>query len=290
MLFPSLYDRLERARWSFDDIDYTAIDRSKVDEQMIHEFKQVTLTELGSIPATRMFMRDFSHDIDFQRFVSVWAFEEGKHSLALQRWLEALGVEIPEQEMQAVDISFETAPWIETLTMHFLGEQRLGLWYGAFAGIAPGAKDKPLEEPVLRQILRFMAEDEWRHAGSYFAFLKEAVEETPAYLENIAKMTLWMLRGRERHPTNITEPSVMGQLPDPNYLPTLINRFVTPAAEKVMESRVLKMISMLANKPIETQRDLAKLMRNRFGSHAEQSEPASLITPAVTSSGLVKSF
>lgn len=274
MLYPSLYDRLERARWNFKDIDFTAIDKTKVDEQMLHEIKHVCLTELGAIPATTMFIRDFNQDIDFLRFLSIWGFEEGKHSLVLERWLKALDVEIPEEQMSAVNISFETAPWIDTLTMHFLGEQRLGLWYGVFSGIAPGADKQPLQEPVLRQIFTLLAEDEWRHAGAYFAFLKEAVEKEPASLENIAKMTLWMLRGKHRHPTNITEPSVMQMLPDPDYFATMISRFMSAEAEKIMEQRVLRCISILAKEEVATQRDLARLLRNRFGSRAEEQVPA----------------
>ena len=270
MLFPSLYDRLDRARWDFKSIDYSAIDKSKVDEAMLHEIKHICLTEVGSIPATSMFMRDFSHDIDFQRFISVWAFEEGKHSLALERWLNAQGVEMLESEMAKINITFEPAPWIETLTMHFLGEQRLGLWYGAFSGIAPGAKDKSIEEPVLRQLLRLMAQDEWRHAGCYFSFLKEAVEEDPASLENIAKMTLWMLRGSYRHPTNITQPSIMDQLPDPGYFTNIIDRYTTRESEKVMEERVLRCFSILAKEEVTTQRELARYLRNHFGTKAEQ--------------------
>ena len=274
MLYPMLYDRLERARWDFKDIDYSAVDKTKIDDGLIHDIKHICLTEVGSIPATAMFMRDFKHDIDFQRFIAVWSFEEGKHSLALQRWLEVVGVELDESEMAKVNIEFEPAPWIETLTMHFLGEQRLGLWYGAFAGIAPGAKDRPMTEPVLRQILELMAQDEWRHAGAYFAFLKEAVKDKPGSLENIAKMTLWMLRDSHRHPTNITEPSVMGQLPDPGYYAPLLDRFVTPDAEKVMEGRVLKCLSILANEEITTQRDVAKFLRRRFGSKSEEQAAA----------------
>ena len=269
MLFPSLYDRLERARWDFNEIDYSALDKTKVDEAMIHEVKHVCLTEIGSIPATSMFMRDFSHDIDFQRFISIWAFEEGKHSLALERWLGQVGVEIPEEQMAKVNINFEPAPWVETLTMHFLGEQRLGLWYGAFAGIAPGAKDRPMPEPVLRRLFTLMAQDEWRHAGCYFSFLKEAVEQEPHKLENIAKMMLWMLRGSHRHPTNITEPSVMDQLPDPGYFAHMIDRFVTPESEKVMEERVLYCFSILAKEEVTTQRDLARYLRKHFGAKSE---------------------
>jgi hypothetical protein len=66
LLFPSLYDRLERARWDFKDIDFSAIDKTKVDELMIHEVKHICLTEMGSVPATSMFMRDFNKDIDFR--------------------------------------------------------------------------------------------------------------------------------------------------------------------------------------------------------------------------------
>ncbi len=271
MLYSSLYDRLERARWDFDSIDFTAIDRTKLDDHLIHEIKQVCLTELGSIPATSMFMRDFRHDIDFQRFVSIWAFEEGKHSLALERYLRALGEEIPEDAMQKVYISFDTAPWIETLTMHFLGEQRLGTWYGSFSGKASGADpEKALKEPVLRQIFTLMGQDEFRHAGCYFAFLKEAVEENPASLENIAKMSLWMLRGQYRHPTNITTPSVIDQLPDPGYFNPMLDRFMTPEAEKGMEARVLRCFSILANEEVETQRDLARYLRKHFGAKAEE--------------------
>jgi hypothetical protein len=266
LLFPELYDRLDRARWSLNDIDFSKIDLTKVDSEVIHDIKHINLTELSSVPATRMFMRDFAHDMDFQRFVAVWTFEEGKHSLLLEKWLNAVGVELQAPEMVAVNIEFEPAPWIETLTMHFLGEQRLGMWYAGFSGFGQGAPDKSLEEPVLKQSLKLMAQDEWRHAGCYFAFLKKAVADQPEYLENIAKMTLWMLRNKYRHPTNITEPSVMGQLEDPQYCTHLIDRFVTPTAEKVMEERCLKHYSILANTEINTPRELARFLRNKFGA------------------------
>ncbi len=268
MLFPMLSDRLDRARWSFSDIDFTKVDKTKVDAELIHDMFHVCLTEVGSIPATAMFMRDFRHDMDFQRFIAIWGYEEGKHSLAIERWLNELGVEVPQAEMEKVNLEFETAPWIETLTMHFLGEQRLGLWYGAFSGIAPGARDRPVPEPVLRQILELMAQDEWRHAGAYFAFLKKAVKEDPASLERIAKMTLWMLRSPGRHPTNITDPSVMGVLPDPNYYRSMLERYMTPEGEKVMEKRVLSCFSILANETVETPRDLSKYLRKHFGAKA----------------------
>lgn len=275
LIFPDLYDRLERARWHMSDIPFDQIDKTKVDEEIIHDIKHVTLTELGALPATKMFIRDFGHDSDFQRFISVWSFEEGKHSLALQRWLEKLGVEITAPEMDKINIDFETAPWIETLTMHFLGEQRLGMWYAGFAGIGAGAKDKNdvMVEPVLREIFKLMAQDEWRHAGCYFAFLKKYVAGRKEFLENIAKMSMWMLRGRYRHPTNITEPSVMGQLDDPTYFHHMIDRYTTKEAEKAMEQRVLNHFSILAGESIESMKDMVRYLKNNFGKKATEEVP-----------------
>lgn len=275
MIFSELYDRLERARWDMSSIPFDQIDKTKVDSDMIHDIKHITLTELGSLPATKMFIRDFSHDTDFQRFINVWSFEEGKHSLALQRWLEKVGVELKEPEMDRINIDFETAPWIETLTMHFLGEQRLGMWYAGFSGIGPGAKSESeiLQEPVLRHILKLMAQDEWRHAGCYFAFLKEAVAGKKEMLENIGKMSMWMLRGRYRHPTNITEPSVMGQLDDPHYHTSLIDRFVTAEAEKAMEQRVLNCFSILAGETVSNMKELLRYLKNNFGNKVQEQVP-----------------
>jgi len=275
LLFSELYDRLERARWDMNSVPMDRIDKSKIDVGMIHDIKHVTLTELGAVPATRMFMRDFALDIDFQRFVAVWSFEEAKHSLVLERWLRAIGEEIPEADMVKVNIEFEPAPWIETLAMHFLGEQKLGMWYAAFCGIGPGTDvDKALKEPVLKQCFKLMAQDEWRHAGCYFAFLKEAVATQPEYLENIGKMMLWMLRGRYRHPTNITTPSVLGQLPDPGYFDQMLDRAMTTEAEKAMEKRVLSCYGILTGQEIQSQKDIAKYLRNKFGARAAEQIPA----------------
>ncbi len=275
MIYPELYDRLERARWDMGDIPFDQIDRSKVDAEILHDVKHVTLTELGALPATKMFIRDFSHDTDFQRFLTVWSFEEGKHSLALQRWLERNDVEITKPEMDVINVEFDTAPWIETLTMHFLGEQRLGMWYASFSGFGPGSKpaSEVMQEPVLRHIFKLMAQDEWRHAGCYFAFLKRAVAEAPENLENIMKMSMWMLRSRYRHPTNITEPSVMGQLPDPDYYQHMLHRYTTLESEKAVEQRVLNHISILAGQNIETMKDMIRYLKHNFGKKATEEVP-----------------
>jgi hypothetical protein len=45
------------------------------------------ITEWAALPATEMFLRDNAGDSDFCAFMSIWFFEEQKHSLALQEYL-----------------------------------------------------------------------------------------------------------------------------------------------------------------------------------------------------------
>ena len=48
------------------------------------------ITEWAALPATEMFLRDNRHDSDFSAFMSIWFFEEQKHSLVLMEYLQAL--------------------------------------------------------------------------------------------------------------------------------------------------------------------------------------------------------
>jgi hypothetical protein len=45
------------------------------------------ITEWAALPATEMFVRDNCADSDFSAFISVWFFEEQKHSLVLMEYL-----------------------------------------------------------------------------------------------------------------------------------------------------------------------------------------------------------
>ena len=118
-----------------------------------------------------MFLRDFYADIDFCSFISVWFYEEMKHHLVLRKYLERVGEVIEEAELPRLRSPSTRAPAIETLTMHFCGEQRLAHWYTAFSANAP--------EPVLRQIFKVLAADELRHGAAYAKYLRKAVHNKP---------------------------------------------------------------------------------------------------------------
>lgn len=258
-LYPELFDRLERARWELrTHIDFDAIQRDKLTDQWIKDLRQICLTELSALYATEMFIRDFYADIDFCSFVSVWFYEEMKHYLTLRTYLEHIGEEFDDvEELPRLRLTFAKGPAIETLTMHYVGEQRLAHWYMAFAN--------QLEEPVLAKIFRTLAADELRHAACYASYLRKAVRNHPACLPDILKMTLWMLRTTNdapKHPTTITEPSVVSQLEDPAYVSRLLN-FYLPGRdhEAPVRRRVLAVMSELAGTELRQTKDLLPLLR-----------------------------
>jgi putative transcriptional regulator len=88
MLFPEIFHRLERARWSLDaDIPWDQFDRSKLTERQLHGIKMNAIAEWSAMPTAEMFLRDNQHDVDFSAFMSIWFFEEQKHSLTLLEYL-----------------------------------------------------------------------------------------------------------------------------------------------------------------------------------------------------------
>ncbi len=260
MLYDDLFIRLERARWQLSsDIPFDAIDPSLVDERWRFDLRHICLTELSALYATEMFIRDFYADIDFCSFISVWFYEEMKHHLVLRKYLERCGEHFEEAALPSLRLTFAPGPAIETLTMHYCGEQRLAHWYTAFSENAP--------EPVLRQIFKILAADELRHAACYAKYLRRAVANEPSCVSDILKMALWMVRSSNdspKHPTTVTEPSVVGQLEDPEYIARMLNWYLPGRDhERPVRRRILALMSQLTSERMESPRDLLTAIRAR---------------------------
>jgi len=92
MLYPELFKQLEAVRWSMDkDIPWDRFDASLLSDEQAQTIKMNAITEWAALPATEMFLRDNRNDSDFSAFMSVWFFEEQKHSLVLMNTCVASG-------------------------------------------------------------------------------------------------------------------------------------------------------------------------------------------------------
>jgi hypothetical protein len=202
--------------------------------------------------------------------MSIWFYEEQKHSLVLMEYLRRFRPDLvpTEAELHAVRFEFDPAPPLETLVLHFCGEVRLTQWYRRAA--------EWHEEPVLRAIYGLVARDEARHAGAYLAYMRQALERSPEVARAaFAKIGLLMASpgrgGRPMHPTNIhvakalfPDDTVQHRLPDPAWLERWLDtqiRFDESCEQRVVGG-ILRNLSSLLGERFETVRDLSRYRRS----------------------------
>ncbi|MBC7624743.1 MAG: ferritin-like domain-containing protein [Aeromicrobium sp.] len=268
MLYPDLFSDLEKSRWNMaSDIPWSTFDGTKLTDEQAITIKMNAITEWSALPATEMFLRDNQHDSDFSAFMSIWFYEEQKHSLVLMEYLKRFRPDMvpTEEELHAVRFPFDPAPALETLMLHFCGEIRLTQWYRRAA--------EWHTEPVIKKIYETISKDEARHAGAYMRYMRRAMEKVGGEAKlAYAKIGLLMASagkaGKPLHPTNLhvnqsmfPNDTVQSKLPDPTWLERWLDTQIQ--FDKVWEARVingiLKQLSTLFDRTFETTADL-----NRF--------------------------
>jgi hypothetical protein len=268
MLYPDLFSDLEKSRWNMaNDIPWSTFDGAKLTDEQAITIKMNAITEWSALPATEMFLRDNQHDSDFSAFMSIWFYEEQKHSLVLMEYLKRFRPDMvpTEEELHAVRFPFDPAPALETLMLHFCGEIRLTQWYRRAS--------EWHTEPVIKKIYETISKDEARHAGAYMRYMRRAMEKVGGEAKlAYAKIGLLMASagkaGKPLHPTNLhvnqsmfPNDTVQSKLPDPTWLERWLDTQIQ--FDKVWEARVingiLKQLSVLFDRTFESTADL-----NRF--------------------------
>jgi hypothetical protein len=262
MLYERHFERMERNRWMLTrDIPWEQLQPELLPDGLLHDLRYICLTELSALYATEMFIRDFYEDIDFCAFVSIWFYEEMKHFLTMKKYINKSGLHLPDldTELPKLRLSFDPGPAVQTMTMHFIGEHRLALWYNNFADTMP--------EPVLQKIFRILASDELRHGAVYMTYLNKAAGKDSNVLREALMMSLWMLRSsndKPKHPTTVTKPSVLDMLEDPEYMTRMINTY-TPRGvydETEMKETVFANLTKFAGQSIKSEKDILRVLRD----------------------------
>ncbi|GAA4413888.1 ferritin-like domain-containing protein [Quisquiliibacterium transsilvanicum] len=270
MLYPELFRSLERVRWSLeDDIPWDRFDGSLLSDEQALTIKYNAITEWAALPATEMFLRDNRHDSDFSAFMSIWFFEEQKHSLVLMEYLRRFRPEfVPtEAELHAVRFEFDVAPPLETLMLHFCGEIRLNHWYRRAS--------EWHTEPVIKAIYDTISRDEARHGGAYLKYMKRAIEQSGDEARSaFAKIGVLMASARRTqqalHPTNLhvnkalfPNDTVQSRLPEPGWLERWLDeqiRFDSDWEGKVAD-RILHNLSLLFERKFASAQELNRYRR-----------------------------
>jgi hypothetical protein len=283
MLYPELFRSLESVRWNMEtDVPWDKFDASLLTEEQAQTIRYNAITEWAALPATEMFLRDNRHDSDFSAFMSVWFFEEQKHSLVLMEYLRRFRPDLlpTEQELHAVRFEFDPAPALETLMLHFCGEIRLNHWYRRAA--------QWHAEPVIKAIYELISKDEARHGGAYLRYMRKSIDEIgDAARMAFTKIGVLMASARRSskplHPTNLhvnkdlfPNDTVQSRLPDPQWLERWLDqqiKFDEMWETKVID-RILHNMSLLMERSFKTVQDL-----NRYRKELNAANSIGAIEP-----------
>jgi hypothetical protein len=265
MLYPDLFRSFERVRWSLEnDIPWASFEKSKLTETQAVTIKMNAITEWAALPATEMFLRDNKNDSDFSAFMSVWFYEEQKHSLVLIEYLKRFCPDLvpTEEELHAVRFEFDPAPALETLMLHFCGEIRLNHWYRCAS--------EWHTEPVIKSIYEIIAKDEARHGGAYLKYMKKAVgrlgKSAQAAFSKVGVLMASAHRtAKALHPTNLhvnqslfPNDTVQSRLPEPGWLEHWLDEQIKfdIGWEKKVAERILHNLSLLFDQSFNNVKEL----------------------------------
>ena len=276
MLYPHLFKSLEKLRWNMDkDVPWHDFRPELLSDEQAHTIKMNAITEWSALPATEMFLRDNRGDSDFSAFMSIWFYEEQKHSLVLQEYLRRFRPDMlpTEEELHAVRFEFDPAPPLETLMMHFCGEIRLTHWYQRAA--------EWHTEPVIKHIYGLISQDEARHGGCYRRFMERAIEKQGDVARlAFARMGVLMASIRTSHalhPTNLhvskklfPNDTVQSRVPEPGWMERWLNqqiKFDREWQQRVI-ARILESLSRILKTKLESVRDLQHYRKQLAGEAA----------------------
>ncbi len=288
MLYPELFRQLEAVRWNMEkDVPWDTFDPALLTDEQAQTIKMNAITEWAALPATEMFLRDNQDDSDFSAFMSIWFFEEQKHSLVLMEYLRRFRPDLvpTEEELHDSRFEFDKAPALETLMLHFCGEIRLNHWYRRAS--------EWHSEPVIKNIYTKLSQDEARHGGAYLRYMKRAIANTGNEARTaFTKVGVLMASARRTaqplHPTNLhvnatlfPRDTIQSRLPDPAWLEHWLDtqiKFDAVWEGKVVD-RILHNLSLLMDRSFKTVQELNRYRKEVSKELAAELEPA---VPAAT--------
>ncbi len=160
--------------WQIDDVAWDRFDPSKVDPAIVPLVKAAAMVERNGIDYAIYLKNVFSQDPDFRMATDNWAVEEVQHGDALGKWSMLAdpswdyegsfarykaGYQVP------IDVDFSVRGSLTgELIARCMVETGTSSYYTALGDAT--------EEPVLEQVCRLIAADEYRHFKLFYDHMK----------------------------------------------------------------------------------------------------------------------
>jgi hypothetical protein len=164
--------------WTLDNIPWERFDRDKLDPEIIRIVKAASLVEFNGGAYARHLCQIFHDDPDFQQNARRWGEEEIQHGQALARWAELAD---PGFDFAAAFGRFQAGYQVDfdcevsrrgsrsgEMIARCMVEVGTSSYYTALRDA--------VQEPVLREICRNIAADEFRHYKLFYKNLTRCLE------------------------------------------------------------------------------------------------------------------
>jgi rubrerythrin len=160
--------------WTLDDIEWKRFDPAKVDPDLLKVAKAASLVERNAADYAAYLSSVFSDDPEVLESIHEWAQEEVQHGMALGRWAQLAD---PSFDFDAAFALFASEITLPLDATHSVRGSRTGEWVARcvvetgtssmYSALAQAA-----EEPVLKQICKHIAADEFRHYKLFYSNLR----------------------------------------------------------------------------------------------------------------------
>jgi hypothetical protein len=160
--------------WHIDQVDWHRFDPTKVDPELVPLVKAAAMVERNGTDYAVYLNRVFHDDPDFRQAADYWATEEVQHGDALGRWAMLAD---PSWDYEAAFARYKAGYQIPLdadasirgsrtgeLIARCMVETGTSSYYSALADAT--------EEPVLQQIARLIAADEFRHFKLFYDHMR----------------------------------------------------------------------------------------------------------------------
>ncbi len=174
--------------WTLDDIAWDRFDRSLVDPNIVPLVKAAAMVERNGDDYALYLKGVFADDPDFRQATDNWAVEEVQHGDALGRWasladpgFDYMACFSRYRAGYAIDVKADASirgSRSGELVARCIVETGTSSYYTA---LAEGSS-----EPVLQQVCRLIAADEYRHFKLFYDHLKRYLErESMSHMQRL---------------------------------------------------------------------------------------------------------
>jgi rubrerythrin len=167
--------------WKISDLPWDRLDPAKVTPDLLQVIKAAALVEYGADSYADYLCKVFHDDPEFQALARNWSVEEVQHGEALGAWAEKID---PSWSLQRAMAKFRAGYQPE----HFLNAEK-SVRGGRSAEMVArcmvevgtssyySAIGDSIDEPVLKEICKYIAADEFRHYKLFYDTLTRYLEQ-----------------------------------------------------------------------------------------------------------------